>query len=50
MSEPLVLIDSSAWIASLTGQPPAITQEVSENLIPSQRAAINELIRLEPVS
>ena len=47
MSEPLVLIDSSAWIASLTGQPQAITQEVSENLIPSQRAAINELTRLE---
>jgi predicted nucleic acid-binding protein len=47
MSESLVLIDSSAWIASLTGQPVAVTQEVSETLIPSQRAAINEIIRLE---
>ena len=47
MSEALVLIDSSAWIASLSGQVPAVTQEISERLIPSQRAAINEVIRLE---
>ena len=47
MSESLVLIDSSAWIASLSGQPLTIKQEISGRLIPSQRAAINEIIRLE---
>ena len=47
MSEPLVLIDSSAWIASLVGQPTGISHEISSVLIPAQRAAINELIRLE---
>ena len=42
-----MLIDSSAWIASLSGQPLTIKQEISGLLIPSQRAAINEIIRLE---
>lgn len=47
MSEPLVLVDSSAWIASLIGQPPGVSQEIGGVLIPAQRAAINEIIRLE---
>lgn len=47
MSEPLVLIDSSAWIASLVGQPTGMAHEIGSALIPAQRAAINEIIRLE---
>lgn len=47
MSERLVLIDSSAWIAHLGGHSGRVSSVVKRLLEPAQRAAINAVIRIE---
>jgi hypothetical protein len=47
MSEPLVLVDSSAWVAHLTDQPSDIASEIADILLPARRVAINAVIRIE---
>ena len=47
MSNPLVLVDSSAWIAHLTDQPSEIASEIADILLPAHRAAINAVVRIE---